>query len=469
MNLDQLFGEGVELDDDVVIKAQLRFRVHPPEHPAAQALVDRLVSSYDERLDMICEEVGDVLKHSDIRRSSRSHALVIGPPRDVVKAAASNQPIAPGTRGGKWYRDGTGHIRYGEKPMGAGAKPVGSEHVQPHVEHFRPSQFMGMHGIDRDLTGFLMTEGDKHGFKKNELRFLGNWYGTATKTGSLFDAFLDCAGITREDLAGDITQLRFGAQQLTYEEAVFEFFAAQRALFLGDESDDDNGESDDGDETWESMLNDEIRPLLDSTFKKYETLKEDPAFKEAFAHAPENIRRRFFARAHKCEDDTNRIATVVMSAWDPEAQVSAVVAGIAKLGLFTRADVAHLHDQPNVEGADVFDDALLTDDARSNPLLVDGGKLDKLTVSQLMLLHVAAEMHRRWDPDTRSYSTEAQADVGPGALGEATLNAIAERSPEWAAATKLLRAHLDTAIDRMVASLNRAHAEVDKLEVSGDE
>ena len=42
MDLDELFGDGAELGDDVVIKAQLRFRVHPPKHPVAQDLVDPL-------------------------------------------------------------------------------------------------------------------------------------------------------------------------------------------------------------------------------------------------------------------------------------------------------------------------------------------------------------------------------------------------------------------------------------------
>jgi hypothetical protein len=445
VDLDELFGDGAELGDDIIVKAQLRFRVHPPKHPVAQDIVDRLVSGYDEHLDMICEEVCDVLKHADLRRGLRSQPLVL----DLSKAG--QQVYSPGAKGGKWYRDGAGHIRYGEQPMPQYKQRASQEHTTPRIGHYRPSPFMGMGGIDRDLTGFLMERGGKYGFKKPELRFLGSWYGTDTKSGALFDAFLDCAGITRDDLKGDITQLRFGAQNLTYEEAVFEFFAAQRPLFMGDES-----EVDDADEEWNRILNDEIRPLLDSVFSKYEALKESEEFKESYAAEPDRKRRNFYDGAKRCEKKTDKIADHITSGWDPTKQVAEVISGLQKLGLFSKVD-DHVHDRPHLKGSLALDDRLLTDQS-GNPLLAEKQKLNQLTVSQLMLVYVAAELHRRWDPDTRSYSTEDQDEIGAGDLAEAALGAISEKSQQWGDAAGLARKHLDKTVDRVVVALNHANA-----------
>lgn len=447
MDLDELFGDGAELGDDVVVKAQLRFRIHPPKHPVAQDIVDRLVTGYDECLDAICGEVGDVLRHADVRKAIRSQPLVL----DLSKAG--QQVYSPGAKGGKWYRDGQGHIRYGEQPMPQYKQRASEQHTGREIGHYRPSQFLGMGGIDRDLTAFLLHNGGKYGFRKPELRFLGSWYGTSTKSGALFDAFLDCAQLTREDLKGDITQLRFGGQKITYEEAVFEFFAAQRSLFMGDESG-----VEDADAEWDRMLNDEIRPLLDSVFSKYESLKEDPAFKEAFAAEPDKIRRRFFERARQSEESTRDIADRITSGWNPEKVTAEVIEGMRALGLLSRPSkvgaLAYAHDRPHLQDSVVVDDRLLVDDPKSNPLLVDSSKLGSLSVSQLMLLFAAAELHRRWDPDTRSYSTEQQADIGPGYLGEAAFMAIVGK---WGGSAPLVRKHLDKIVDHLVAALNLAN------------
>jgi hypothetical protein len=452
--LDELFGDGTELGDDYVVKAQLRFRVHPPKHPVAQDIVDRIVSAYDERLDLICREVDDVLQHADLRRSERSQPLV------VALSKAVQQPYSPGAKGGKWYRDGAGHIRYGEKPQGQFKQRAPSAHVAPRVAHLRPSPFMGMSGIDRDLTGFLMDHGGKYGFNKNELRFLGSWYGTDTKSGALFEAFVDCAGLTREDLRGDLAQLRFGAQELTYEEAVFEFFAAQRSLFMGDDS-----ELEDADAEWNHMLNDEIKPLLDSVFSKYEALKEDDKFVEKYSQEGNLQCHRFYDVARRTAASSNGLANKIITAWDPSKQVAEVLAGMKKLGLFaspSKSDAhAHVTDRPHLKGSMTLNDRLLVDNLRSNPLIASGDKLATLTSSQLMLLYAAAELHRRWDPETRSYSEEKQAEIGPGALGTAVLEGVAGKSEQWRDAVPLVRKHLDVLVDRLVGVLNHTNVNLD--------
>lgn len=449
MDLDALFSEGTELGDDVIVKAQLRFRVRPPQHPVAQDIVDRVVAAYDERLDMICSEVEEVLQHADLRRSTSSVPLVLYTP-GMAKSAV----YQPGAKGGKWYRDGKGNIRYGEQPSQQFKSPAGGAVTGQQLGHYRPSKFMGMGGMDRDLTGFLMGQPGKYGFSKNELRFLGSWFGTDTQSGALFEAFLDVTGLTRDDLSGDLAQLRFGPQELTYEEAVFEFFAAQRELFMGDES-----EYEDADAEWDHVLNDEIRPLLDSVLTKYEALKTDGKFAESYSKDGDRQRRKFFDSARKHAASMSKLASQIVSAWNPARQVDDVVAAMKKLGLFVApsktATHAHVHDRPHLKGSLTLDDRLLVDDPKSNPLLASGDKLTKLPVSQLMLVYVAAELHRRWDPETKSYSSEKQAEIGAGSLGTAALDAVADKSSQWKASAPLARKHLDVLVDRVVAAVNK--------------
>jgi len=461
VDLDELFNEGTELGDDIIVKAQLRFRVNPPQHPVAQDIVDRIVTAYDERLDLICREIDDVLQHADLRRSECSTPLVLYITPDFgTVSKAGTQVYSPGAKGGKWYRDGAGHIRYGDKPQGGFKQRANSDHVAPRVAHYRPSPFQGMNGIDRDLTGFLMSSGDKYGFTPPELRFLGSWYGTQNQSGALFDAFLDCTGLTPDDLKGDLAQLRFGPQNLTYEEAVFEFFSAQRPLFMGDES-----ESEDADGEWNEILNDEIKPLLDGVFSKYEALKTDESFMEDYSEDGDRQRNRFFAAAKRTATASQSLASQIISAWDPSKQVSEVLEGMKKLGLFvgaSRSDAhAHAHDRPHLKGSLMLDDRLLVDDPQSNPLLASGDKLTRLSASQLMMLYAAAELHRRWDPETRSYSNEKQKEAGSGALGTAVLEGLSGKSDRWGAALPLVRQHLDVLVDRLVDVLNPKNVDLD--------
>lgn len=454
MDLDDLLGDGVDLPGDVVVKAQLRVRVRPPAHPVAQDLCDRLVSAYDERLGMICDEVDEIL-----RSPEPAVRLVLGT-GDVVKAG--QHVYAPGARGGKWYRDGQGHIRYGEQPMGrqsGGAKveKLSGEGLSEHIGHLRPGSFQGARGVDNELTDFLLDGGSRNGFSPGQLRFLGSWYGTGTKTGALLDAFLDCAGLTRQDLKGDVEQLRFGSQQLTFEEAVFEFFAAQEQLFMGD-GDDAGGED------WDAVLNDQIKPALDSVFGRYEALKQDPEFHAKVAGAAGRRVREFFTNARDREKET-RVANRITGNPDPRNQVDEVIRGMTALGLFRHQPHAnasahargtrHLHDHPQL------DERLLVDDPKRSPLLAARDRLGELTASQLMLTYVAVEMCRRWDPESKTYSDEGHEDKGHGVIGHAVLEALVSKHSKWGDAIDLVRKDLCKVIDRVVARMN-ADVEADK-------
>lgn len=451
-----MFGDGEDLGDGFVAKAQLRVRVRPPQHPVAQDLSDRLSAAYEERLGMICEEVDDVLRGADSRRSVPL-VLALGAvgarSRDVSKAV--QQPYAPGSKGGKWYRDGQGHVRYGEAPQGQfkQAAPSGHPDLVPHVAHLKPGPFMGAHGMDGAVTDFLIDRGKQQGFSGGELRFLGSWYGTHDKNGALLEAFLKCTGLTRDDLKRDVSRLKFGPQGVTYEEAVFEFFAAQGALFMGKEPTAGAEKTE-----WERVLNDEIKPALDHLFLKYEETKGDEAFQDKFMVEPE---RRFGAlvrRARANGKQTKDIANLITSESEPSRQVMGIIAGMNKLGLFlpqAKADAeAVARDAPHLHGGLLLDDRLLADDPGRNPLVANAAKLDSLTASQLMLVYVGAELCRRWDHETMSYSDEPQGEKTEGTAGRVVLDALGRKPGRGGKTADLVRTHLDEVVDRIVVAFN---------------
>jgi len=453
VDLDDLFGEGTELGTDVIVKAQLRFRIHPPDHPVAQDIVDRLVSEYDERLEMICKEIDDVLQHVDPRRF-HDRPLVLSLDRgDIIKARG--QVFVPGARGGKWYRDKQGHIRYGDPPQEQFKPQEGGVQTAPaeNAWHYKPSAFLGGFGGDRDLTDYLLNHGHKRGFSKLQLKFLGSWYGTDTESGALFAAFMACTGLTREDLKQDLTQYRFGSQQMTYEDAVFAFFGAQAALFMGKEP-----ETPEEQKAWDKVLNKEIKPALDAVFSKYESLKDDPSFQKQFVAAPNRHRDRFFANARRHEVDTRGLADDLLSDPNPTNQVTKVLDGLKAMSLFISAAktdrLADVQEMPHVKGSTLLDEHLLVDDPNKNPLLAAKKRLLKLSASQLMLLHIAAEMFRRWDHHTMSYSHEAQGDIASSSLGQAALDALALKSEKWSKTIPLIQKNLAKTIDHIVMTLN---------------
>lgn len=454
-DLDALFGDGADLGSGVVVKAQLRFRVHPPKHAAGRDVLDRVVAAYDERLDMILGEVAAAVQHADHRRDQPLVLAVESDDGGVAKSAP-HAPFRPGSRGGTWYRDAKGNVRYGVPPEGRFTGNAGFDSPIPHLDHIRPRAFLGAYGNDQELTGYLIEHGAAHGFTEGELRFLGAWYGTGEDGGALFDAFLECAGLTRADLKGGVANLRFGSQNLTYEEAVFEFFAAQGALFMGE--DPGSGKSQ---EEWHRVLNDEIKPLLDGVFAKYEEAKDDEVLQQRFSSEPDRQRRRFYDAARRTDEEAQRIADAVVGDWDPRRQFGAAVAGMQELGLIARPAraerAAYIHGRPHLRDAVAMDGRLLGT-GPGNPLLGDKDRLGALSAAQLMLLYAAAELHRRWDPHSRSFSAEAQADAGSGDLGEAALAALSGKGAEWDEASDVVRDRLAELVDLLVAKLNRVNA-----------
>lgn len=451
-DLDALFGADAE--HGVVAKAQLRFRVHPPRHPAARDVFDRVVAAYDEQLATIVRTIDEILRHPDRDADRRPLVLGVDAPT-VAKAGTPHAPFRPGSRGGTWYRDKNGNVRYGTPPEGR-FTGFGGDQLKPSepppIDHYRPRSFMGSLSGEQLVANFMIEHGAALGFSEGELRFLSTWYGTGEEGGELLDAFLECAGLTRDDLKDGTADLRFGTQQLTYEEAVLEFFAAQGALFMGEEPSGKEQLSE-----WHRLLNDEIKPLLDGVFLKYESAKANPDVQQQFAGEPDRQRRRFYAAARR-DDVSYEIADSVVGDWNPERQFGAAVAGLRALGLIAspaRTErAAYIHGRPHLRDVVTTDGRMLGPDP-GNPLLDKPGKLARLSATQLMLLYAASELHRRWDPHTRSFSAELQADAGNSDLGDRVLAVLDGKSDDWAEASGVVRDRLSELVDHLVQKLNR--------------
>lgn len=444
VDIDELFGAGAPLSHDVVVKAKLRVRVHPSDDPGVRAAVDRAVQAYAARLDEVVTAVSGIMVHVDPRRGN----AVAG--RSIEKGVV-RQPFRPGSRGGTWYRDSKGNIRYGVPPEGkfTGYAPQDPP-PSPELGDYRPGAFLGGFGRDRELTEFLTDHPDQHELTDNQLRFLGAWYGTPDGGGALFDAFLACAGITRDDVK-HASSLRFGSKGMSYEEAVFEFFAAQGPLFMG--ADPSSPEDEDA---WHAVLNDEIKPLIDGVFAKYEEAKADSDVQRDFIDEPARQRRRFLAQARRCRSDVSGVADAVVGDWRPDRVADTVLAGIQAMGLFTRRARADrrskIHGRPHLRDAVMLDGRVL-DAAPGSPLFADGA-LRSLSASQMIVLYFAAELHLRWDHHTRSYSSVDAPQSGAGPLGDAVLSALAAKNGRWAAAIPAVRRRLDSAVGPIVDRLN---------------
>lgn len=437
VNLDDLFGSGAPLSRDVLVKAKLRVRVVPHSDPAVRGAVDHAIAAYAAALDGIADGV----------------AAALGAPGADLAKGVVRQPFRPGSRGGTWYRDSKGNIRYGVPPEGkfTGYAPQ-EPPPRPELEHLRPRSFLGGFGSDRELTDFLTEHPSQHGMTDAQLRFLGAWYGVGDAGGGLFDAFLACAGITRDDIKHAST-LRFGSKQLSYEEAVFEFFAAQGPLFMGK----DAASPEDEDE-WHRVLNDEIKPLIDDVFVKYEDAKADDEVQRRFVNEPARLRGRFIERARAARAETDGVADAIAGDWNPARVTDAVIAGMRAVGLFARRARAErraaIHGRPHLRDAVVMDGHLLDGGPRA-PLAAG---LGSVTPSQLMLVYLAAELNHRWDPDSRSFSGDDPAESGASDLAEAVLNELASRTERWAGAVPAIRGRLEQAVPLLVARLNEVNA-----------
>ena len=138
-----LFEDGID-SGDFVIKAQAKIPVTQFRSSILQSLVDKLTSKYEERID---EALSGITKELLAAKAAKAMRLVVfdGGMSDELRKAEGKDGHKkdggytdvkdPGSRGGKFWRDPKGHIRYDKRPEGPSPKHVEAtdEEVEEHI------------------------------------------------------------------------------------------------------------------------------------------------------------------------------------------------------------------------------------------------------------------------------------------------------------------------------------------------
>lgn len=496
MNLDDLFGDGLQLGDDYLVKAQLKVRVRAARLPALHDLTAKLEAMYDERLNLMMKDVEGILANADARKAVGLYVINGGlsggselrksvlqgvlQPQFVDDLFKGSQPAKPtlsgkpraakgsgqkaerqemtqaraGSRGGKWYVTASGKVRYGTKPQGEFTNEAAPEQVAEHLKHYRPLPFMGMKGNDAALISHLLKHGENYGFSPTSVQLLEMWYGKENKKdqtfggGKLFSAFKKMFGSKWRDdmLEGDMSKLRvtLDGETMSFQEAVHEFLKVQH--WAGDDV---------SDEEQAQNYEDVIKPLLDDLFESYEKLKTNPEVQKRMqdiGHEIEEKQNKFFFDAAQHDDVMKDLGDTLRQEPDPTKLTTTSVAALAALDLIIDPGSGEVgRDAGHLKGVVAPNSTLLDD--KDNPLL-DPKRLSTLNTSQLQMLYVAGQLNAGWDGEMRTYDMKSSMS---SKLGDAALKELAQRTGVRPSAMNIIRDQLNEAAATIGQQLSDAN------------
>lgn len=496
---DALFDRGVPLTDGFLLKAHLQMNVRPPRLPAAQDIVARSTAIVVARYGALEDDIAAILKHADARKSLGLYVMDGGLNQsDLFKAATmkpqqaqkpqgqgpkpqttnlSGQQRAKrgqanpnayqrkemdtsraGSRGGKWYLNAQGKVVYGTKPSGQ-QRELSPEEVQTHLQHYRPTPFMGLGDGDQMLINYLMEPKNQklHGFTPDEVDFMSAWYGSKDKDsgtwsgGILHDGFVDAFGA---DFAGkDLSTMKFNQEELTGGQWV-SFQEASHAYLKA--CYEENGFN------WE-----DVEPHIDGLFKRYESMKANPKLREAFEAVGHDIERsqyEFFLKAADHEEDMKGIGDVITASANPSQQSQQLGAALAAMDLIFIPSKGETNKKASLKGvvapnANYF--APNKPDA-PNPLLADPERMMQLSPSQLMTVAVGASLYECWDADTREYVMPDGLDMH-NEVGNRALFLLQGKLKLNDATARVIKKQLVDAVNNMATNLNAANKGEDQV------
>lgn len=393
--LEELFGEGLHIGDGLVAKAVLRVPVRSSTFPAMQGLVDNLELVYQDRLAKMKADIEEAINGDGVSKSDSF--LVIGgsllvkaqQPSQPKKAAQPKQNVSvqpggerkktpdgylhvqsPGSRGGKFYRDDKGNVRYGERPTGRFQQPAEPEHVIAHYQQYmNPSLFM----THQDTPMFeALRESDA--LTPQDHAFM-DWWSEA------YDVFLESFKKTRKqiDKAGGIenVELKIGGRVVSYGEAVEEFFKANVELFVGDP---DYGQVED---------EDDILDAVRSTMKRYqEALNKDKkvqAMAMAAVEEREVKKNAFFIKAEHMVEEYAPLAGDLFNVNNAEDLGLRFVVAMKDLGLIEKGRAGKVTSK-------YFRGSIIPSAGTVEEKGDVWGSLDRLTAPQLMSVFIAERL-----------------------------------------------------------------------------
>jgi len=441
---DDALLEGLQIGDDLLIKATLRIPMRPMRHAVTQTLSDDLNALYRARMSALEADVMAVLEEDGIEKSAAGSFVVTSDGRLLFKAEPklpkmSNSPIggryggnpseqaatgkhkmsssAPverkltpsgyvhveraGSRGGKFWRDDKGNVRYGERPHGSFTKQATPDNV---VEHFRqyymPQPFAAHDQLDLHdalLHSDALSEADHN--------FMEWWHDN-------YDNVLSSFGITRNDVekAGGLHNIsvKIGGRNIGFEEATEEFFRTNADLFVGDPQYGDV-------ESPEDIL-EVIRGLM-GRYRK--ALHEDPKVQAAATASAEKLeihRNAFYIKAEQMADEFSPLASDMMLGDDPNDLAVRMTVAMHQMGLIKRGSKGGVA-QRRMRGAIIPESGLLLTRKRDLGSLWKDNQLERLNASQLMAVYTATDAQN-------SFSSDNTYDYAPGDHTDATIDGV---------------------------------------------
>lgn len=432
IDFDALY-EGLQVDEDLLIKATLRVPVRPMKNDITESLSSDLKALYKSRAEAMMADIEQVLDGEEpiakaqlLFANGRALFKALGtPPAPKApkpdKTNGSNAPKAPamgagassgtqrkmtasgylhveapGSRGGKFWRDDKGNVRYGDRPSGAFQVPADPEHV---VEHYRkyyaPQPFaahnqMDMH--DALMKSDVLSEAD-HGF----MEF---WHDN-------YDEILSAISggkVTRKTVekAGGLQNISFqlNGRAVGIGEMIEEFFRTNSNLFVGDPTYGDI-------ESPEDVL-EAVRGIME----RYRTaLNEDPkvqALATAAAEKREVEKNAFFVQCEQQHEEFDPLAGDLIVGEDFDDLSFKMAAAMSQMGLISRGGKGGV-SQRRMRGAIVPTSSMLLQDKRNMGSIWKGeGQLERLNASQLMALHIAVDAQESFTSDN-TYEYDAGA------------------------------------------------------------
>jgi len=474
--------EGLQVDDDLLIKAQLRVAARPMRHAVTQSLSDDMIAKYKVRMASMTADIEEILEESDHIEKSEGDLVLTNDGRFLFKATGGGRvprPPAPpkptpaptqaktvtptgerkltpsgyvhvetpGSRGGKFWRDDKGNVRYGERPHGNFQVAAAPHDV---VEHYRkyyaPQPFAAHNQSDFHqalMESNVLSDAD-HGFME--------WWHES------YDDILDCLGVNRKQVekAGGLQNVTFiiGGRPMGASEAIEEFFKMNAENFVGDPQ---FGDIESAEEVTEA-----IRGLMERYRK---ALHEDPkvqALAQAHAERAEAQKNAFFIKAEQTHEEYEPLAADLITKEDHADLATRFTVAMKDMGFIERGGKGGV-SQKRMRGALVPKSALLLNDNKHSPqnLWQKRDQLERLGTSQLMALYFGTEAQA-------SFSADNTYDYEPGAKNDDrdfVFGLIADKLGigEDTTAMQTLRRKLDKTAEAMMSAFTNYNTGQDPM------
>lgn len=479
--------EGGEADG--TLTKSVKVPVRPLPSPAAQAIVEELVEAYTERMNMLVQEVDSILRRAqftakslylvlpdDLQKSIGELSLddllkakVSSAPSKSPKSNLSGQPRAkrgegqnrdyqkpmggvahPGSRGGKFYMDAHGQVRYGERP-GAGTRDATPDEIRAQYKHFKPSPFLGRN--DRDVSNAL-RELKVHGeeaLSEQDMMFFDWWY----EQGGL-DEFLKSYKLTQQDLQGDLSKLQFpqsNGEVMSYEEAVHDFFLSQ-------DWNAEDADPEDDDYITPKMIDEALQEM----FERYNDAIKDPALQRMLELKAAEVEKRVNGYFMKLEANAvhyDKLPSAVVASADPQEVTNSFAVALHNMDLLFKPEKGEVgQGAGGLKGKIVPNNAMLDEEQGKHGYLLDNEEsLERMNPGQLMAVYVAAHLNAVFDG--RTYQVGSDLPPPYTKLADKTMGLLRKKLRLGAAEEQSVTKHLDDVANQLGDSVNRANEGTD--------